>query len=121
MTTGAFARAYRYVRGVPFSVIRDVSRDLEPQGACGTFAWSVLNIETGGKPWKALLTGRAMIWRCWSDKNRTIPRHAVLWLRGKGWIDSTDRFWRDSPKPNRRAWPMGAPVLAGLALLYFGS
>ena len=35
MTTEAFASAFRYKRTKPFSVIRNVSRDLEPQGACG--------------------------------------------------------------------------------------
>lgn len=106
MTTETFAQAFRYERGFPFSRIRDVSGDLDPRGACGTFAWSVLNIETGGEPWKALLTGRAMIWRCWSEKNRAVPRHAVLYVEGKGWIDSTDRSWRPDPGPNRKAWPM---------------
>jgi hypothetical protein len=116
MTTEAFCRAFRYVRGKPFSLIRDVSRDEEPQGACGTFAWSVLSLETGGHPWRAILTGKAMLWRCKSPSNATIPRHAVLWLRGKGWIDSTVREWRDSPAPHRRAWPVGTPALVGVAV-----
>lgn len=34
MTTEAFAQAYRYKRSFPFSLIRDVSQDDEPQGAC---------------------------------------------------------------------------------------
>ena len=34
MTTEAFARAFRYVRGKPFSVIRDVSRDPETGRIC---------------------------------------------------------------------------------------
>ena len=117
MTTETFARAFRYKRTKPFSVIRVVSRDLEPQGAGGTVAWSVLNIEPGGKPWQAILTGRALMWRAWSPVNGTVPRHAVLWMRGKGFIDSTDRFWRDGPEPHRRAWPVGAPVLVGLVIL----
>ena len=117
MTTESFAARFIYKRTKPVSLIRDVSRDLEPQGACGTFAFSVLNIETGGKPWRAILTGRALLWRCWSDKNGAIPRHAVLYLRGKGYIDSTRREWRSSPKPHRRAWPVGFPVLVGLVIL----
>lgn len=116
MTTEAFAAKFRYKRGVPFSVIHNVSRDLEPQGACGTFAWSVLHIETGGKPWRAILTGRALLWRCKSPSNGTVPRHAVLWVKGHGWIDSTVREWRPSASPHRRAWPVGAPALVGLAV-----
>ena len=114
MTTESFAKAFRYKRGVPFSIIRDASRDLEPQGACGTFAWSVLNIETGGKPWRAILAGKAMLWRCKSPANGAVPRHMLLWMRGKGYIDSSDRFWRDSPAPNRLRWPAGAPVIVAL-------
>lgn len=118
MTTESFARAFRYNRGVPFSVIRDVSRNLEPQGACGAFAWSVLCIETGGKPWRAILTGKAMLWRCKSPSNGTVPRHMVLWMRGKGFIDSTVREWRDAPAPHRKAWPVGAvPVVAALMVI----
>jgi hypothetical protein len=116
MTTEAFCRAYRYKRTFPFSRIRDVSQDAEPQGACGTFAWSVLSIETDGHPWRAILTGRALLWRCKSPSNGTAPRHAVLWLRGKGWIDSTVREWRDTPAPHKLRWPMGAPVLVGLTV-----
>jgi len=112
----AFARAFRYKRSFPFSLIRDVSQDEEPQGACGTFAWSVLSLETGGNPWRAILTGRAMLWRCWSPVNGKVPRHACLWLRGNGWIDSTHREWRDNPAPHRRAWPVGTPALVGLAV-----
>ena len=114
MSVEAFASAFRYKRTKPFSVIRNVSRDLEPQGACGTFAWSVLHIETGGKPWQAIFTGKAMLWRAWSPVNGKAPRHVVLWVRGKGWIDSTDRYWRDEPL-NRRAWPVGLPVVLGVA------
>ena len=35
MSTDTFARAFRYKRTKPISLIRNVSRDLEPQGACG--------------------------------------------------------------------------------------
>ena len=116
MTTDAFCHAYRYKRTFPFSLIRDVSQDEEPQGACGAFCWSVLSLETGGKPWRAILTGRALLWRCKSPSNGTVPRHAALWMRGKGYIDSTVREWRDAPAPHKLRWPMGAPALVGLAV-----
>lgn len=123
MTTEAFLLAFRYDKGGLLEPWRDVSKSEQPRGDCQTFAWSVLILETGGKlqAVKALLTGRAMIWRAKSPVNGLTPRHAVLWLRGKGWIDSTRREWRDSPAPHRRAWPVGTPVLAILAALFLAS
>lgn len=123
MTTEAFCRAFRYRGGSVLSLWRNVSRDLEPRGDCQDFAWSVLHIETGGKPWRAILLGRAMIWRAHSPVNGVLPRHALLWLKGKGYIDSSDRFWRDSPKPNGLRWPAGLPLIlaAGfMALMWRG-
>ncbi len=116
MTVESFARAFRYRKGSILAPWKNVSRDPEPQGDCQDFAWSVLHIETGGKPWRHILTGRAMLWRSKSPVNGFLPRHAVLWVKGRGWIDSTDRFWRYSPKPHKRAWPVGAPVLVGMAM-----
>jgi hypothetical protein len=116
MTTEAFCRAFRYRAGSIIALWKDVSRDDEPSGVCQDFALSVLSIETGGKPWRHILTGRAMIWRAKSPVNKTLPRHAILWMKGKGFIDSTDRFWRDTPAPNRLRWPAGLPVILGLVL-----
>lgn len=119
MTTEGFSLAFRYKRDWPFSRIRDVSRDLEPQGACGAFAWSVLCIETGGKPWQAILTGKAIMVRCWSPQNLRkfpfVPRHAVMWIKGKGFIDSTVREYRKTPWPHIPAWPVGAPLVVAVA------
>ena len=122
MTTASFLRAFRYRKGSIIAPWKDVSRDAEPQGDCQDFAWSVLILETGSKAkaLAALLTLRAMVWRCWSDKNGKIPRHAVLRYRGR-WIDSTVREWRPTVSPHRKAWPVGAPVLAVIAALLWGS
>jgi len=120
LTTEEFARRFHYRKGSILSPWKDVGRDAEPTGDCQDFAWSVLCIETGGKlkALIAMLTLRAMIWRCWSPQNGVIPRHAALWLRGKGWIDSSVRQWRDGPKPHRLACPAGLPVVlaAGAAI-----
>ena len=123
MTTEQLARAFRYRKGSILSPWRDVSRDAEPQGDCQDLAFSVLCIEAGGKlrALLAMLTFRAVIWRAYSPVNGAIPRHAILWLRGKGYIDSTDRFWRPSPKPHRPVYPAGLPVLLALAFLILGS
>jgi hypothetical protein len=108
----AFARAFRYRGGSIFAPWRNVSREEKPAGDCQDFAWSVLSLATEGKPLRAMLTGRAMIWRAHSPVNRFIPRHAVLWLKGRGWIDSTTREWRASPMPHKLRWPVGLPILA---------
>jgi hypothetical protein len=122
MTTEAFCRAFRYRKGSILGLWRDVSRDAEPTGDCQTFCLSVLSLETGGKPWRHLLTGRACIWRAQSPVNKLFPRHAVLYLRGKGFIDSSDRYWRPSPKPHRPVYPAGLPVLiaAGAVAKWWG-
>lgn len=123
MTTEQLARAFRYRKGGLLSPWRDVSRDAEPQGDCQDLCWSVLCIEAGGKlrALLAMLTFRAVIWRAYSPVNGAIPRHAVLYLRGKGYIDSSDRYWRPSPKPHRPVYPAGLPVLVALAFLILGS
>lgn len=124
MTTEQLARAFRYRKGSILSPWRDVSRDAEPQGDCQDLAFSVLCLEAGGKlrALLAMLTLRAVIWRAWSPVNGAIPRHAVLYLRGKGYIDSSDRYWRPSPKPHRPVYPAGLPVLiaAGAVAKWWG-
>lgn len=118
MTTDDFNRLFRYHRGGLLEPWRDL-RDY-PRGDCQSYAWTVLLIETGSpaNALLAMLTLRAMIWRAQSPVNGIIPRHAVLYLRGKGWIDSTNREWRDSPRPHRLRWPAGAPVVAALAMAW---
>lgn len=117
MTTEQLARAFRYRKGSILSPWRDVSRDAEPSGDCQDWCWSVLCIEAGGKlrALLAMLTFRAVIWRAWSPVNGVIPRHAVL-RYGKNYIDSTTRYWRPDASPHRRAYPVGLPVLIGLAV-----
>lgn len=100
---------------------RDLRDDPSPEDDCQSFAWTVLLIETGSVPKAllALLTFRAVIWRCWSPQNGLIPRHAVLQYRGN-FIDSTTRYWRANATPHRRAYPTGLPVLIGLAAALWG-
>lgn len=117
MTTEEFCRRFRYRRyGIP-GAFRDVRKSAE--GQCQDFAWSVLILETGGKAkaLMALLTFRAIIWRAHSPSNKRLPRHAVLYLRGKGYIDSTNREWRNRPRPHIPRWPVGTPLILGLAFM----
>jgi len=115
MTTDELLRRFRYRGGSLLAPWRDIRGDAT--GDCQDVCWTVLLIETGSvaKALLALLTLRAVVWRCWSPANGVLPRHAVLRYRGM-WIDSTTRYWRNSPSPHRRAWPVGAPVLVGLAV-----
>jgi len=119
MTTDDFCRRFTYHRGSLIEPWRDLRKSL--RGDCQSFAWTVLIIEAGGKmqALKAMLTLRAVIWRCWSPQNGLIPRHAALCYRGQ-WIDSTTRYWRPDPTPHRRAYPAGLPVLIGLAAALWG-
>ncbi|MGL6208708.1 MAG: hypothetical protein ACRC14_02620 [Paracoccaceae bacterium] len=109
--TADFIRRFRYRRSGFPGAFRDIRKSAE--GQCQDFAWTVLILEIGGKlqALKALLTGRAMIWRAKSPVNGLIPRHAVLWLRGAGYIDSTNREWRTSAAPHELWWPCGLPVI----------
>ncbi|NJM13634.1 MAG: hypothetical protein HC889_18825 [Synechococcaceae cyanobacterium SM1_2_3] len=117
MTTEEFAKGFKYDGGSLIAPWKDARKKMK--GDCQDFAWTVLLIETGGKlqALLAILTLRAMIWRCWSPVNGAVPRHAALRLRGKGWIDSTEREWRDTVSPHKKAWPAGLPVVLGIAAL----
>ena len=119
MTTDELCRRLVYRKGSILSPWKDIRETAT--GDCQDFAWTVLIMETGGKlqALKAMLTFRAMIWRCWSPQNGLIPRHAVLQYRGN-FIDSTTRYWRANATPNRRAYPAGLPVLIGLAAALWG-
>lgn len=79
------------------------------QGDCQTYARNIRRI-LNLKPWQAVM------WRCWSKEGnpRWLPRHAVLWVKGQGWIDSTHRQFRDDPDPHVCLWPVGTPAVAWL-------
>ena len=105
-----FIAAFRIVPTSLFNWPRDLIRDPKPRGDCQDFAKTVRK-SMGVKPWEAV------VWRCWSPQNGLIPRHAVLWVKGHGWIDSTERQWRASPAPHRRAWPVGTPAILAVAFI----
>jgi hypothetical protein len=91
---------------------RDLSDHPEPSGDCQDFAKTVARIEGVKFP-------RAVMIRCWSPQNLRkfpfVPRHAVMWIKGKGFIDSTVREYRKWPWPHIPAWPVGAPLVATVA------
>lgn len=119
MNPADFIARFKYRKGLPSLFGRDIRKTAI--GDCQDFSWTVLILETGGKlqALKAMLTFRAVIWRCWSPQNGLIPRHAVLQYRGN-FIDSTTRYWRANATPHRRAYPTGLPVLIGLAAALWG-
>jgi hypothetical protein len=101
-----FLTAFRIVPTSLFNLPRDVRDD--PRGDCQDFARTVAAIEGVHFP-------RAIMVRCWSPQNLRkfpfVPRHAVLWVKGKGFIDSTVREYRKTPWPHIPAWPVGAPLV----------
>lgn len=114
MTVDEFRRRFTYRKGSILAPWNDIRKTAI--GDCQDFAWTVLILEAGSRAkalW-AMLTFRAVIWRCWSSQNGVVPRHAVLRYRGN-FIDSTTRYWRPDASPHRRAYPVGLPVLIGLA------
>ena len=85
------------------------------EGDCQTYAKTVKGIEGVSFP-------KAIMIRCWSPLNRKtfpyFPRHAVMFIWGKGFIDSTNREYRWTPWPHIPAWPVG--FLIALPLLQLG-
>lgn len=89
------------------------------EGDCNDFALTVLLLLEGG--WwgaiKALITFRAVLWLVWSPSNGVFPRHVVLYHADHGWIDSTNRKWRDIPEPHTRCIPLVSPWVLFMALV----
>jgi len=119
MNPADFIARFRYKKGLPSLFGRDIRKSAT--GDCTSFAWSVLLILEGGflGAVKAQLTGRAKLVRVKSPVNGFLPRHVALWHRDYGWIDSTERRWRETPAPHRIMWPLAlekAALVAGLAV-----
>lgn len=102
MDLAEFNRRFRIVPTSLFNLPRDVRDD--PRGDCQDFAKTVARIEGVRFP-------RAIMIRCWSPENGLLPRHAVMWIKGKGFIDSTVREYRKTPWPHIPAWPVGTPAI----------
>jgi hypothetical protein len=117
MTLAEFNRRFRIVPTSLWNWPRDLSKagPDEPLGDdCQTYARTVAAIEGVRFP-------RAIMVRCWSPQNLRkfpfVPRHAVMWIKGKGFIDSSRREYRKTPWPHIPAWPVGAPLVAFLLML----
>ncbi len=102
-----FKRAFHIIDTSLFHMPRDRSGSDDPRGDCQDFAKTVKRILGVKFP-------RAVVIRCWSKPG--LPRHAVLWVKGRGCIDSTTRHFRKTPWPCVPAWPVGAPAIVGLAV-----
>ena len=120
MTLDEFNRRFVYERkGIP-GVFRDARKTL--RGQRQDYAWTALIIETGSKAaaWKAMLTGKAVIWRVYSPSNTWFPRHVALHTE-RGWIDSTVRQFRSGPTPHVKCWPVWCEAAAIVAALAWGA
>lgn len=88
--------------------LSDFDENAVLQGDCQTYGKTVKNIVGAKFP-------RAIMFRCFSTTSnpKWLPRHAVLWVKGMGWIDSSNRKWRNSPLPNCwPIWPVAFPIIA---------
>jgi hypothetical protein len=119
MTAADFIQNFRYNLGI---ILLDGYKriDSEPyEGDCNDFGLTVLLLLEGG--WwgaiKAMLTFRAALWLVWSPQNGMFPRHLALYHRDYGWIDSTNRQWRDDPGPHKRCIPMILPWVMFMGLV----
>lgn len=110
MNLQEFNAKFRIVPTGLLDLPRDLSESDKPEGDCQDYAKSVKAILDVKFP-------KAIMIRCWSDK--PIPRHAVLWVKGRGFIDSTVREFRKTPLPHIPAWPVGTPAIAA-AVYVFG-
>jgi hypothetical protein len=96
MRVDEFLRKYKYKKTIVFLLGWKNIERAPYEGNCTDFAWTVALLEAGSV-WKLVwwtLTLRAVFWLTWSEKNTVAPRHTILYVRGKGYIDSTYRYWR---------------------------
>jgi hypothetical protein len=108
MTLAEFNRRFRIVPTSLWNWPRDLSKagpDEMLGDDCQTYAKTVKRILDVKFP-------RAIVIRCWSKPG--LPRHAVLWVKGRGFIDSTTRQFRKTPLPCIPAWPVGTPAIVGM-------
>lgn len=85
-------------------------------GDCEDFALTVLWLMAGRswlRVWWLVLTFQAMIWNVRAPSGET---HAILWMRGHGWIDNIFPWWSDQCL-HRRRFPYLAPILAATLLV----
>lgn len=124
MLTNDFIDAFRNVNPIIFIEGWKRIDEAPYEGGCTDFALTVLyTIE--GSWWKVLwsiLTFKAKFYYALSSTNRAskkkflgiipmkwVPRHTVLWYRGKGYIDSSHSTWREDPAPHKTIWPWPFP------------
>jgi len=105
-----FIDAFEYKRGVVFL---DGWQNLGKgeAGDCDDFALSVA-LRITGDVWRfilALITFRVTFWLVFSPSNKFWPRHVAVWIKTHGWIDSTNRTWRNHPAPHKRFIPLPWP------------
>lgn len=86
------------------------------RGDCDDFACTALWMVAGRSMWRfwfMLLTGQARIWRCFSIQGNP---HAVLWVKGLGYVDNFFMEWREET-PHKLRWtrPVGVIALKMLA------
>jgi len=103
----------RRFRIVPTSLI-DLPLDLSGTPATKPVTGDCQDYARTAKKALGLKWHQAIMIRCWSPQNWKppfLPRHAVLWVFGRGFIDSTYREFRRTPLPCIPIWPVGSPLI----------
>lgn len=109
MTLNELVARFRWVSDGPrdtWRILNNATGALE--GDCDDFALTALWIEAGCSWLRVFLwafTGRAMIWRTYTAKGE---RHAVLRVRGKGWICNI--YPAFGPLRHRARYPWWGPL-----------
>lgn len=101
----------RRFRIVPTSLI-GLPRDLSKAPVTKPLTGDCQDYAKTAKKVLGLKWYQAMMIRCWSKPG--LPRHAVLWVFGRGFVDSTYRDFRTTPWPCLPIWPVGTPLIAGV-------
>lgn len=110
MTTYEFMQGFTYRKGPTFI---DGWRVVEKYGDCGTFALTVAYKEADQswiKLWFKVLTFQTTFWLVKSPSNTMLPRHVIVYIRGKGWADSTfPKSFHNSAEPHKKVLPLIFP------------
>lgn len=80
--------------GASWRIMKDTVGPLE--GDCEDYALTVLWLlceRSGLRFWKMLLKGDAKLYVALTQPGNLLSAHAMLWVKGKGWIESTHRTW----------------------------
>lgn len=105
---------YRRDKGESWKILKTAGRI---DGDCEDYSLTLIWLAEGKsiiRFWWALITFKYVIFYCMSPRD---VGHAILWVRGHGWIDNIQREF--FPSPRARSYRLRFPVLAPLVAMLF--